>query len=119
MPHILTPMIMNSTVATSTSCQQCHQFCFKTLFMPFFILCTIFIYYYIIYQALFMSLFHINLSRYSSVTIMLLIQMNVNTRRTRATRVVYGAHVSFMVHTCRLWCRSVLLMRAKCVVLLG
>ena len=40
---LLTPMIMNSTVATSTSSQQFHQFCFKTLFMPFFILCTIFI----------------------------------------------------------------------------
>ena len=56
---LLTPLIMNSTVATSNSCQQFHQFCFKTLFMPFFILCNIFIYYYIIYQALFMSLFHI------------------------------------------------------------
>ena len=49
---LLTPMIMNSTVATSTSSQQFHQFCFKTLFMPFFILCTIFIYYYIIYYLL-------------------------------------------------------------------
>ena len=49
---LLTPMIINSTVATSTSSQQFHQFCFKTLFMPFFILCTIFIYYYIIYYLL-------------------------------------------------------------------
>ena len=53
---LLTPMIMNSTVATSTSSQQFHQFCFKTLFMPLFILCTIFIYYYNIYQALFIFL---------------------------------------------------------------
>ena len=33
---LLTPMIMNSMIATSTSTQQFHQFCFKTLFMPFF-----------------------------------------------------------------------------------
>ena len=53
---LLTPMIMNSTVATSTSFQQFKQLCFKTLFMPFFILCTIFIYYYNIYQVLFIFL---------------------------------------------------------------